>query len=591
MSDKLSRLREQMAAHKLDYYFVPSTDAHGSEYVPPAWQRRTWISGFDGSAGDALIGKEQAYLWVDPRYFLQAEQQLDAATFTSMRQQQGVAPIGEWLQENTANLRCGVDPRLINVGLARRWEQALKQVGGELVAVDDNLVDQVWDDQPILETHGVRLQALQYTGEQSCDKLTTLRERLRDEGVDAHVVTTLDAVAWLFNIRGSDINYNPLVISYAIITEETAELFMDVDKLDSLAKEYFVSQGVQVKPYAEFAASLQALAGRVLLDSGTASWWVSQQLKRAEPVLGESPITLTKARKNSVEQNGMFEAHRLDALALAKFFCWLDHNWKGQTEVSVANELSKIRLENSQCLDLSFTTIAGFSDHGAIIHYGATAETDRPIDDQAMFLIDSGGQYYEGTTDVTRTVHLGSPTEAEKEHYTMVLKGHLALRHVVFPKGTTGMHIDVLARQHLWRQGLDYGHGTGHGVGSNLCCHEGPQRISQGIVPVALDPGMVVSNEPGVYFPGKYGIRIENLCLIEERFTEQNSATGHGPFYAFEDLTMVPYARNLINTDLLTAEEIAWLNDYHAQVYDLLADDLPKDVRIWLKKMTKKLRY
>lgn len=534
ITEKLSKLRQLMAEHSLDFYFVPSVDPHKNEYVPDHWQRRPWISDFTGSAGDVLIGKEQAYLWTDPRYFLQAEQQLDDQHYQLMRQQQGMAaPINQWLAKNAKQQNVGVDPKLISATAAQKWQAALKQGQGQLISLDDNLVDQIWPDQPTLHSQPIRLYPETHAGETTTEKLKRLRTALTELNAEIQVITALDAIAWLFNIRGDDIQYNPLVISYAIITQTTATLFVDTNKITSDIKNYFQQHAIQTQDYSDFQTTLQSLTGSVLIDPNSTSWWTEQQLKQAKIIKAYSPITQMKAIKNKTEQAGMKEAHRLDAIAVIKFLHWLDHHWQGQTEISAADQLEAFRREESRCLDLSFATISGFAEHGAIIHYFATPETNIEINDQALLLVDSGGQYYEGTTDITRTVHLGTPTAEEKKHYSLVLKGHLQLRHTVFPQGRSGEHLDAIAHLALWQENLDYGHGTGHGVGCNLCVHEGPQRISGAATGVPLEDGMIVSNEPGVYFSGKYGIRIENLCLIKQIANIKDSATGHGPFLTF----------------------------------------------------------
>ena len=351
---------------------------------------------------------------------------------------------------------------------------------------------------------------------------------------------------------------------------------------------YFKSCGIQATPYEDIQHALNQLSGKVWVDPSTASLWIKQALKSAELVYAPSPITRIKAVKNSAEQEGAQLAHQIDAIAVIKFLHWLENHWRdGVTELSAAKKLEAFRREDSRCLDLSFETISSFAAHGAIVHYSPTQETDIPIDDSSLYLIDSGGQYSYGTTDITRTVHFGKPTEAQKHHYTLVLKGHLALRHTVFPQGICGEHINALAHQPLWQEALDYGHGTGHGVGAYLCVHEGPQAIAGRTTGVPLQPGMIVSNEPGVYFANRYGIRIENLCLIIEKYTSLDSQTGHGPFYGFKDLTLVPYCRRLIAIEELSPQEIQWIDDYHQQVRETLIDELPSDeLRQWLTEAT-----
>ncbi len=590
IANQLTQLRKQMADHRVDFYYVPAADAHNNEYVPAGWQRRAWISGFTGSAGDVIIAQDNAYLWTDARYFLQAEQELDDSLFTTLRQQQGATPpIHIWLKQNTKQQKIATDPKLISIRAAHRWQAALASAESELVAIDNNLVDAIWDDQPAIEYHPIKMLDVKYTGQSVEEKLRHVRAAMQKMRADAHVITMLDAIAWLFNIRGTDIDFNPVVISYALITQDTATLFVNPAQVTDEVKAALLNEDVTVAPYDTFATALNKLNTRVLVEPSTASWWVEQQLANATLILEESPITLLKAIKNPTEQKGMHEAHRLDAIAECKFLCWLEKNWQGQTEISASDQLEKYRREEPRLQGLSFSTISGYADHGAIIHYFATPESNRQLDDKTLYLIDSGAQYLEGTTDITRTLHFGQPTEEEKHLYTLVLKGHLALRHLKFPQGTNGEHINAIAHAPLWQEAMDYSHGTGHGVGCYLCVHEGPQRISSALTGVPLVPGMIVSNEPGVYLKGQFGIRIENLCLIKEVATVADSKTGHGPFYSMEDLTKVPYARNLINKDELSPQEIAWIDEYHQEIFELLKDDLSEEVRLWLEAACKPL--
>ncbi len=587
-AEKLSKLRALMEQHNIDYYYVPSTDQHDNEYLPKCWERRQWITDFTGSAGDALIGKNQAYLWTDPRYFLQAEQQLDANYFTLMRQQQGMAaPIHQWFAQNGKQKKVGVDPSLLKLGLTERWQQALHAAGGELIALNHNLIDQAWADQPQRASHPITLLDTQYTGLDRSTKLNNLRATWETTGADCEVISMLDAIAWLFNLRGKDINYNPLAIAYAIVTQQDATLFIDTTAVSPEQQKTLAQDNIHIKAYEDFSGALNTLTGKVLIDPNSASWWVQQQLTQAKQIIQtSSAITMMKAIKNKTEQAGMREAHRVDALAMCRFLAWLELNWRGQSELSTADKLEAFRREHPDCQGLSFNTISGMAEHGAIIHYAVSQETDKAISDDNLYLVDSGGQYWQGTTDITRTVHLGTPTEQQKLHYTLVLKGHIALRHTHFPHGTNGEHLNAIAHWPLWQRGLDFGHGVGHGVGCYLCVHEGPQRISGALTGVNLLPGMVVSNEPGFYLEGQYGIRIENLVLIEQSITAKESLSGHGPFYTFDDLTLVPYERKLIDTSLLNKEEVQWINSYHKCIFDRLHSDLDEQTQAWLRLAT-----
>lgn len=588
---RLSELRRLVRKIGADYYYVPAVDPHKNEYVPPCWQRRAWISNFTGSAGDVVVGMHEAFLWTDPRYFLQAERQLDHSLYQLIKIENGeISAIAQWLSQQKRPLTFATDPRLISIQQAEKIEKVLQKNEGKLIAVEDNLIDQIWKDRPSIPKTPIRLQPQPYAGKSAEEKLAQLRKTLQSKNTNAIILSILDAIAWLFNIRGNDIAYNPLVISYAIVTAKEATLFVDFDKITEEVKSKFKEISLQVKSYEAFPNALRQLSDSTLwIDPTTTNWWIKKQLKNSiDWVTQPSPIALEKAVKNPTEQRGAREAHIIDAIAMIKFLHWIETYWREDiTEITASKQLETFRREDSRCVDLSFATISGFGPHSAIIHYSATPKTDSRIDNSSIYLIDSGGQYPAGTTDITRTIHLGTPTEEQKELYTLVLKGHLAIRHAVFPKYTCGEHINALAHQFLWRKALDYGHGTGHGVGSYLCVHEGPQAITAHNTHIPLQPGMILSNEPGVYLANKYGIRIENLCLVIEKFTVDDSQTQHGPFYAFKDLTLVPYCRKLIQVKALTHEEMQQINDYHCQVYQTVKDLLPFTELIdWLEAAT-----
>ena len=586
IADRLARVREQMEGDRLDYYLVPSSDAHQDEYVPSQWQRRAYVSGFTGSAGDALIGRERAWLWTDSRYHLQAEEQLDSDLFELMRQGLPDVPrLSEWLAENAGTGRVGVDPRVITLEQAKALRDKLGKA--ELVAIDTNYVDAAWADAPDAAAVPAHVLGENHAGAPVADKLARIREKLAEKGADHLLLPTLDAIAWTLNLRGRDIAFNPLMISYLRVGADDAVLFVDAAKISPEVGAHLDGAGVRVEPYEAFGAALEALAGRVWLDPAHASWWIAQRLEAgaAELVEAPSPVELMKAVKNATEQQGMRDAHERDAVALVCFLHWLEGAWgEGLDELSAAARLEGFRREGDRFQGLSFPTISGFAAHGAIVHYGVSEDSAAKIDDSALYLVDSGAQYLDGTTDVTRTVHLGTPTPEERRHYTLVLKGHLALRHAHFPKGTTGAQLDVLARAPLWRALLDYGHGTGHGVGHYLNVHEGPHSISPRGAKVALEPGMVVSNEPGLYLAGRYGIRIENLVLVVPVASAEQ--TGTVPYLGFDDLTLVPYCRRLIDPELLEAWEREAVDAYHARVRDALASRLPDAARTWLTRET-----
>jgi len=585
--DRVRALRDQMAQHEVDYYLVPSSDAHQSEYVPAAWQRRRWLSGFTGSVADCVIGRDAAWLWADGRYWLQAAQELDPAVWTLMRLgDHGVPKLVAWLGTLPAGARVGYDPRLVGLAQALEIADAVAAAGGEIVTLEDNLVDRIWQDRPALPTAPMTAWAGAFAGATVADKLGALRAAIAEVGASTLVLTTLDAIAYAFNVRGTDVDYNPVVIAYGLVsTDGSATLFVDPAKVDESTRAHLDAAAVAVAPYDAFGEALSALSGRVFVDVDNVSQWITLRLEQAgvEVHARRSPVMLMKAKKNATEQAGMRAAHRRDAVAMVRFFHWLETAWQDGTldEIGAADRLEAFRAEGERFMGLSFDTISGFASNGAIVHYRVTPETAKRIDDSTLYLLDSGAQYLDGTTDITRTVHLGTPTAEEREHYTRVLRGHLQLGRARFPRGTTGTHLDALARTPLWEVGLNYGHGTGHGVGCFLGVHQGPQRISPHPNDVPLEPGMVVSNEPGYYLTGAYGIRVENLCLVVDR-----SDSDAAPFYGFEDLTLVPYCRKLIDPTLLNAVERAQVDGYHACVREALAPLVGDDVRAWLDQET-----
>lgn len=582
ISEKLDALRAAMKSHQLDFYFVPSTDPHQSEYVPECWERRSFISGFTGSAGDVLVGLDQAYLWTDGRYFLQAENELDLNLYQIMKQTQGMAaPIHVWLGDHAAGKRVGVDPRVLTVTQAKRFKAALESVGGELVFLEDNLVDSIRTLPAHQSVQTIHLWPENFSGQTAANKLTQLQNVLKDQGHSAMLVNALDAIAWVFNVRGQDVEMNPLVISYAVITQTGAHWFVDQRKLLGEHLLYLKAEGVTVHDYESFKDFVEALDGSVCLDPNVASAWMHSCVK-ADIKEERLPIDLLKACKNPVEQNGMRQAHVVDGVSLTRFIMWLETNWKGLDEHTAAEKLYEMRALHPDFRGSSFATISGYGSNGAVIHYRAHPDTALPLANDNLYLLDSGAQYWQGTTDVTRVMHFGEPTAEQKRHYTLVLKGHLALQRARFVQGTAGAQLDALARQFLWADNLDYMHGTGHGVGCYLCVHEGPQRISPGLINQPLLPGMVVSNEPGVYLPGKHGIRIENLCLINEVASGDQYNIGVGPFLGFEDLTLVPYNWKLIDSGLLTEEEKAQITAYHQRVWDALSPHFDAKEKDWL---------
>lgn len=577
-SHKLNNLREQLLTHGLTHYWVPSSDAHLSEYVADCWQRRRYISDFDGSVGDVIVGLKQAWLWADSRYWIQATQQLSKNWTLMKLGAKDVAKPAEFLAQLPENFILGYDPQTMVKATYDEFVTAAANANGRLVAIENNLVDEIWSSQPAMRQNAAEYWPLRYAGESVSSKLSKLKDDIVKADCEYLVVSSLDALAWLFNIRGNDIDFNPLVISYALVKRNgTAILFTPTQKITPDLADELQSQGVSFLEYADFISQLSELNGRVWVDGAIANMAVVSAIK--EPYFAATPIEKYRAIKNEVELSGMRQAHIRDGLAVCRYWHWLSENVKHKNvdEISGSDKLQQFREHDELLRGLSFDTISGFGANGAIVHYRSTPKTCVPLTTESLYLFDSGGQYLDGTTDITRTAHFGNPSVSQKQHFTRVLKGHLAVRNFVFAEGTTGAQIDPLARQFLWRVGLDYGHGTGHGVGCYLSVHQGTCGISSR-VQVALKPGMVVSNEPGYYLAGHYGIRIENLCEVVVV-----AETDEKRFLSFADLTLVPYGKNLIDIGLLTPDERTQIDAYHEQVRAALMPLIDDDkLRSWL---------
>lgn len=585
MSDKLQVLKKLMQEKDYDLYLVPSIDDHNNEYVPECWQYRAWISGFDGSMGDVLVTNEHAYLSADGRYFTQAEYQLDKKEFTLLKQTSFTSKIEEWLSDNFAGKTLAIDPKKIGVARAENLLKLAEKAGGKIIFDKENLVAKAQEElgqTTAVPAEKIFVHEIQYAGQSVESKLKAIRKDFKEKGSNALVASNLDAIMWMLNVRGRDISYTPLAISYLVVTLDDVYLYIDKSKIDDEVKGYLNSNNITVKNYSQFFEDLATYEAKYLLDISSANYAMKEainQKNNSEILLGNSPITLSKALKNSMEINGAKDAHRKDAVAFISWWHWMENNYQDINELDAAAKLKEFRSQQKGYVEDSFPYIVGHAANGAIIHYMAKKDSNlKEIDDQAPLLCDSGGQYKEGTTDITRVLHFGRPSKEHRRYYTLVLKGHLGLGKAVFPKGTTGSHLDVLAREHVWHFCADYGHGTGHGVGSFLGVHEGPQRISSASK-VELMPGMILSNEPGAYFPGEFGIRIENLCYVKQR--NQESPTGHGPFYCFEDLTLIPYEYKLIETWMLTYTEKRTINNYYSrirkEVLPLIEDQDVKD--------------
>ncbi len=588
--DRLTALREQLKADRLDGFVVPICDEHMSEYVGEYAQRLGWLTGFGGSAGSAVVLSEEAAIFTDGRYTIQVREQVDGKNW----QYVGVpeTSIAAWLSEHAPKGgRIGYDPWVHTKGWVEAATRALKDAGAELVAVDANPIDKVWADQPA--PSDAKLIALedQYSGESSAEKRSKVADWLTSKKLDATIISALDSVAWTFNVRGADVSRTPVALSFAVLSADgTADLYVEPNKVDDAVLQH-LGNAVRIHPRSAFAPALGAMKGkRVAVDPDRAVAAIFSQLAQggADIVPLRDPTILPKAVKNHVEQAGHRAAQKRDGAALSRFLHWMNEEaHKGAlTELSAAAKLADFRIATGKLKDLSFDTISGAGPNAALCHYKVDETTNLSIPPSSIYLVDSGGQYLDGTTDVTRTIWVGpgEPSAEMKDRFTRVLKGHIALARATFPEGTNGSQLDTLARMHLWAAGVDYAHGTGHGVGSFLAVHEGPQRIAKSAggqpgTEEPLQPGMFLSNEPGYYKAGEYGIRIENLVLVEER----DIPGAEGRYFGFETLTFAPIDSTLVDTSLLGRDELRWWDDYHAQVLEIVGPQLEGDVLLWLK--------
>jgi len=583
--ERVTRLREELQRRQLDGFIIPRQDEFQGEYVAPYAERLRWLSGFAGSWGLAILMRDRAAIFVDGRYTIQVRHQVDTTIFTPRHLVE--EPPAEWIEKELKPSEVlGYDPWLMTAEQISRFEKAAAKAGAKLVPVDSNPIDAVWAEQPKRPAKPVSVQPTQFSGKSAKDKLTDVAKSLEKAGADAVVLTQPDSVAWAFNIRGGDVAYTPVVLSYAVLHRKgEAELFIDADKLPEDVTAHLKGI-VRIRPAAEIEASLASLGqqkARVQIDPDWAPERIRAVLAQsgADIVAGKDPCVLPKARKNATEQEGARAAQKRDGVAVTRFLCWLDKAApKGdQDEVTVAQKLAEFRAEGGMLKDLSFDSISGVGPNAAIPHYRVSKASALPLKSGEIYLIDSGAQYQDGTTDITRTVIIGTPTAEMKDRFTRVLKGMIALSRIRFPKGTCGSQLDVLARQPQWMAGLDFDHGTGHGVGSYLSVHEGPARINKSDR-TPLEPGMILSNEPGYYKEGQYGIRIENLILVRE---PEAISGGERPMMSFETLTLAPIDRRLIEPGLLSPEERDWLNAYHARVEREIGAFLEGEELAWLK--------
>ncbi len=586
---RLEALREILRARDLSGFVVPLVDEHGSEYVPAYARRLEWLTGFTGSAGTAVVLLEKAAIFVDGRYTLQAAEEVDDRLYEHARVPDD-DPV-EWIAEHAdEGARIGFDPHLHPRAWVTRTRRRLEERGIALVASAPDPIDLLWTDQPARPAAPARPHPLEFAGLPSAEKRAGIAEELKRRGAKAAVVAALDSVAWVFNIRGEDVVHTPVVLAWALLRDDaSADLFLAPGKRGEGLVAH-LGEDVRLHDYdafTDFLARLSPHEGPVLVDPATHNEAIFAALEKAGVAIveGDDPCVLRKARKNPVEIAGAIAAHERDGVAVVEFLCWLDGAIEAGEEIdelTAAARIEEFRRRQDRFVDLSFDTIAGAGPNGAIVHYRVSEKTNRRLEPGQLFLIDSGGQYLDGTTDITRTIPVGRVGEEERERFTLVLQGHIDLSMTRFPKGTSGMNLDAVARRPLWRAGLDYDHGTGHGVGSYLSVHEGPQRIAKAASSVPLEPGMILSDEPGFYKAGHYGIRIENLVLVEE---DEGGEDGR-VFYRFRPLTLAPIDRRLIVKDMLDHDQRRWLDRYHARVFETLAPHLSEEARRWLERMT-----
>lgn len=588
MNKQLKDLRTLMQTYNLDAYIIPNTDPHQSEYIAEHWRSMTWLSGFDGSAGTMAVTQNFSGLWTDTRYFLQAEQQLvGSGTELVELKVQGRAEYVTYLADNlAAGAEVGVDGKLFSIAQMVQMRKVFEEKGIKLVACDD-LIKLIWKDRPAIPENPIFIHDIKFAGKTRTAKIADVRTKMNEKGIQYHLLTALDDIAWFLNIRGNDVQCNPVGICYALVTPQNVQLFINPKKITAEVGKALEADGIEIRNYSAIESELKGLkkGATILLSQHQVSHWLHNSIPNGIQLgFGSSIPHKEKAIKNEVEIQHFRKTMEKDGVAMVRFFKWLEENI-GKTaisELSAAKKLESFRAEQAHFIGNSFDAISGYKGHGAIIHYRVTPETDLEMTADGMYLLDSGGQYLDGTTDITRTVTLGNTTEEEKIAYTAVLKAHIAIATAHFPIGETGRHLHSICKQHMWDVGLDYGHGTGHGVGFFLNVHEGPQRIGAGNgSQVPFEVGMVTSNEPGNYKQGAYGIRIENLILT--------TPSHHEGFLTSETLTLCPIDKKLIIKDLLTASELKWFNDYHQMVFDRLSPLMTEEEGIWLKEQTSAL--
>lgn len=585
IEERLGRLREVMRREHLAAFVFPSTDPHGSEYVPSRWEGRKWISGFDGSAGLAVVTMDAAALWTDSRYFLAAEEQLRNTEFVLMKERvEGTPTPARWIAsqlQGAASTEIGIDGMSCSTTMAEALIADLRRAGGITVRPNLDVLEEIWTDRPAVPEGEVCVHNIEYAGESRADKLRRIRAALREVHADGMLMSALDDIAWTLNLRGTDVHCNPVFVSYLLIAHDKATLFIDRKKLSPQIVAALKADGVATDDYANVVRGLKKYPEyNILIDPDETNYTLYKVATAHNVIRHSSPVPAMKAVKNAAETEGFRRSMIRDGVALVRFLMWLKPAVEsgGQTEITVSERLRELRASDPMYRDLSFDTIAGYQEHGAIVHYEATPVSDAMLRPEGLILIDSGAQYADGTTDITRTIALGPVTNEQRRVYTLVLKGHLQLQNMKFPYGASGTQLDAAARMAMWREGMNFLHGTGHGVGSYLNVHEGPHQIRMEWRPAPLVPGMTVTDEPGLYLSGRFGVRTENMLMVKDYME-----TEFGRFLEFEPLTLCPIDKTPIIVSMLTDEERAWLDDYHRRVYEKLSPYLQPDERRWLE--------
>lgn len=585
IEERLGRLREVMMREHLAAFVFPSTDPHGSEYVPSRWEGRKWISGFDGSAGLAVVTMDAAALWTDSRYFLAAEEQLRNTEFVLMKEKvEGTPTPARWIAsqlQGSASTEIGIDGMSCSTTMAEALIADLRRAGGITVRTNLDVLEEIWTDRPAVPEGEVCVHDIEYAGESRADKLRRIRAALREVHADGMLMSALDDIAWTLNLRGTDVHCNPVFVSYLLIAQDKATLFINRKKLSQQIVGELKADGVTIDDYANVARGLKKYPEyNILIDPDETNYTLYKVATAHNVIRHSSPVPTMKAVKNAAETEGFRRSMIRDGVALVRFLMWLKPAVErgGQTEITVSEHLRELRAADPMYRDLSFDTIAGYQEHGAIVHYEATPASDAMLRPEGLILIDSGAHYADGTTDITRTIALGPVTNEQRRVYTLVLKGHLQLQNMKFPYGASGTQLDAAARMAMWREGMNFLHGTGHGVGSYLNVHEGPHQIRMEWRPAPLVPGMTVTDEPGLYLSGRFGVRTENMLMVKDYME-----TEFGRFLEFEPLTLCPIDKTPIIASMLTDEERAWLDDYHRRVYEKLSPHLQPDECRWLE--------